>query len=333
MNKIIKSVRLDNFRIHNEYLLNCEKQTTLIVGENGIGKTSILEAIYILMRGKSFRAVDREILKRGADFYRVDLEYNNGEKMTAVYDGFKKTFRFKDKKSLRIPREMKYPVVLFLPEDLHLVATSPTKRRDYFDKFFAQLFESYALSLNKYNKALKQRNELLKSEFADASALFSWNIMLAKYGTEIWNMRRKMIKEINLVFTENYRSIANIADEVRLILSDEVMDESRYLYKLEQNFERDRVVGNTGFGIHKDNYEFYFNGRLADGSASRGEVRSMILALKFIEARMMIDYLNKRPLILLDDVFSELDETRQKSLVQNFSEHQIILTSVQEVVI
>ena len=333
MNKIIKSVRLDNFRIHNEYLLNCEKQTTLIVGENGIGKTSILEAIYILMRGKSFRAVDREILKRGADFYRVDLEYNNGEKMTAVYDGFKKTFRFKDKKSLRIPREMKYPVVLFLPEDLHLVATSPTKRRDYFDKFFAQLFENYYLSLNKYNKALKQRNELLKSEFADASALFSWNIMLAKYGTEIWNMRRKMIKEINLVFTENYRSIANIADEVRLILSDEVMDESRYLYKLEQNFERDRVVGNTGFGIHKDNYEFYFNGRLADGSASRGEVRSMILALKFIEARMMIDYLNKRPLILLDDVFSELDETRQKSLVQNFSEHQIILTSVQEVVI
>lgn len=333
MNKIIKNVRLDNFRIHDEYLLNCEKQTTLIVGENGIGKTSILEAIYILMRGKSFRAVDREILKRGADFYRVDLEYNNGEKMTAVYDGFKKTFRFKDKKSLRIPREMKYPVVLFLPEDLHLVATSPTKRRDYFDKFFAQLFENYYLSLNKYNKALKQRNELLKSEFADASALFSWNIMLAKYGTEIWNMRRKMIKEINLVFTENYRSIANIADEVRLILSDEVMDESRYLYKLEQNFERDRVVGNTGFGIHKDNYEFYFNGRLADGSASRGEVRSMILALKFIEARMMIDYLNKRPLILLDDVFSELDETRQKSLVQNFSEHQIILTSVQEVVI
>lgn len=333
MNKIIKSVRLDNFRIHNEYLLNCEKQTTLIVGENGIGKTSILEAIYILMRGKSFRAVDREILKRGADFYRVDLEYNNGEKMTAVYDGLKKTFRFKDKKSLRIPREMKYPVVLFLPEDLHLVATSPTKRRDYFDKFFAQLFENYYLSLNKYNKALKQRNELLKSEFADASALFSWNIMLAKYGTEIWNMRRKMIKEINLVFTENYRSIANIADEVRLILSDEVMDESRYLYKLEQNFERDRVVGNTSFGIHKDNYEFYFNGRLADGSASRGEVRSMILALKFIEARMMIDYLNKRPLILLDDVFSELDETRQKSLVQNFSEHQIILTSVQEVVI
>lgn len=333
MNKIIKNVRLDNFRIHDEYLLNCEKQTTLIVGENGIGKTSILEAIYILMRGKSFRAVDREILKRGADFYRVDLEYNNGEKMTAVYDGFKKTFRFKDKKSLRIPREMKYPVVLFLPEDLHLVATSPTKRRDYFDKFFAQLFENYYLSLNKYNKALKQRNELLKSEFADASALFSWNIMLAKYGTEIWNMRRKMIKEINLMFTENYRSIANIADEVRLILSDEVMDESRYLYKLEQNFERDRVVGNTSFGIHKDNYEFYFNGRLADGSASRGEVRSMILALKFIEARMMIDYLNKRPLILLDDVFSELDETRQKSLVQNFSEHQIVLTSVQEVVI
>lgn len=333
MNRIIKSVYLNNFRIHDEYLLECEKQTTLIVGENGLGKTSILEAIYLLMRGKSFKASDRDILKRNEHYYRTDLLYENGEKITVYYDGNKKCFQYRDKKSLRLPKENKYPIVLFLPEDLHLVATSPTKRRDYFDKFFAQLSEKYYLSLNNYNKVLKQRNELLKSENLEKSMLFSWNIMLAKYGAEIWNMRREFIKEINEQYTKVYGEISDVGDEVFLDLNGGMINESFYLKKIEENFNRDIVNGNTGFGVHRDSYEFKFNNSLAEFSASRGETRSMILALKFIEAKMMIKYLNKKPLVLLDDVFSELDENRQKCLVKNFSEHQIILTSVNDIAV
>ena len=115
---IIKSIKLFNFRNHSEYSLNCQDETSLILGENGSGKTSVLEAIYILTRGKSFRATDPEIIKRGTDYYRIELEYINGETYTATYDGTTKTFLIMDKKSRRLPKKHKYPVVLFQPSDL-----------------------------------------------------------------------------------------------------------------------------------------------------------------------------------------------------------------------
>lgn len=357
---IVARAVMDNFRVHERYELACEKKTTLIVGENGIGKTSILEAIYLAMRGRSFKASDKEILRRGAEYYRVDLEYMNGEKVVVGYDAVRgrKFFEADGKRTVRLPKAMKYPIVLFVPEDLHLVATSPTKRRDYFDKIFAQLDEKYHNSLLKFMKVLRQRNELLKEENLRPEMLFSWNVMMAKYGSEVHRRRRELVREMNLVFSEVYRSIADVGDVVELRLrnggcgtlqsvsgegvrdergsgcgggAQEVISETEYLARLERDFARDRVVGSTGFGVHKDNYEFMFNEVGADGSASRGEVRSVILALKFIEARMMLEYTGRKPLVLLDDVFSELDEMRQRCLVQNFSEHQIILTSVNEV--
>ena len=116
-----------------------------------------------------------------------------------------------------------------------------------------------------------------------------------------------------------------------LYVSTATDNESEYLKNLEESFERDRMTKCTNFGVHRDDIEFIFNDVLADGSASRGEVRSMIIALKFIEAAMIEEKLKKKPLILLDDVFSELDEERQKCLVNNFKDNQIIMTSVREI--
>lgn len=350
MDLIIKAVRLRDFRVHKDYELNLNKRTTLIVGENGAGKTSILEAIYVAMRGKSFRAVDREMMRRrGGDEtqneggYALEIEYQNGEKVAVKYDETldRKRFLVKDRWNARLPKAMRYPVVLFLPEDLHLVATSPTKRREYFDKMFGQLDEGYTSLLNRYARILKQRNELLKKPEAEQSEFFSWDLMLAKYGVEIWQKRERFVSEINEKFTEVYRSIAHNEDEVwiRVVnsgLDGEIMGktmiERKYLARLEQDLSRDKLNGNTGFGVHKDNFRFEFNSREADGSASRGEVRSLVLALKFIEAKMLVDRLQKKPVVLLDDVFSELDDDRQRSLVENFQNNQIILTSVNEVV-
>lgn len=327
---IISSVSLNGFRCHERYFLELKKDTTLILGENGCGKTSVLEAIYIALQGKSFRAVDREIIKRGADFYRVELLRTDGEKIVVVFDGAKKTFLVKDKKTARLPVKEKYPIILFLPEDLHLVASSPTRKREYFDRVLTQLNNKYNTSLSRYNKALKQRNELLKQENITLEMLFSWNILLAKYGVEIRDLRRLLVDKINEGLTETYRSIAENGDDVKLEFRSYTanVSESDYLKLLNMDFERDRLTGHTNFGVHKDNYDFIFNGSMADGSASRGEVRSMILALKFIEAAEIFKTLNKKPVVLLDDVFSELDENRQKSLVKNFKEHQVILTSV-----
>ena len=331
---IIKNITLTNFRNHRQYHLKCESNTSLILGENGWGKTSILEAIYILTRGKSFRATDPEIINRDSDFYRIELEYTNGEKSTATYDGKTKTFTVSDQKTKRLPKKHKYPVVLFLPSDLNLISHSPGRRRDYFDRIFSEFDEKYATSLSRYEKALKQRNELLKNDFLSKDMLFSWNIMLAKYGVDLYNSRLNFIDEINSRLTKTYRSIAENHDDINILYKTDITDkaDSFYLKQLENNFERDSYLGHTSFGVHRDDYIFNFNHQLADGSASRGETRSIILALKFIEADLIYQKTHQKPIILLDDVFSELDTVRRRCLVKNFQDNQVIITSVEEVV-
>ncbi|MBR3248575.1 DNA replication and repair protein RecF [Candidatus Saccharibacteria bacterium] len=328
---IIKSIKLTNFRNHSSYLLECEDETSLILGKNGCGKTSVLEAIYILTRGKSFRATDSEIIKRGTDYYRIELKYQNGDSIITTYDGKTKTFLSVDKKSARLPKKYRYPVILFLPSDLNLISHSPGRRRDYFDTFFSGLDETYAVNLSKYKKALRQRNEILKNEQITPSALFSWNLLLARLGTAIHNSRNDFIREVNSRLPATYHSIAKNDDEVQIVYQSEAknLTEDKYLSHLEQNFQKDAYLGHTTFGIHRDEYLFEFNHKPANGSASRGETRSIILALKFIEAKLIEETLNQKPLILLDDVFSELDDSRRTCLVENFKHHQVIITSVE----
>ena len=339
---IIKSIKLSNFRCHTDFLYNFTKKTSVIVGENGSGKTSILEAIYEALRGKSFRATDPDILKRETDFYRIELLFCDGEKTVVGYGSFaenetpKKQFLVGGKKYLRLPKKNRYPVVLFLPDDLHLISSSPTRKRDFFDRILAELDDSYSVNLNRYEKVLKQRNDLLKKNSDKgvgeiSNMIFSWNLLLAKYGVWIRRRRQSFVDELNARLIKTYRSIAENSDEVfvKYVLQGEAVSENEYLRRLEAEMGRDLILGHTGFGVHRDNYEFLFNGSDAYGSASRGEVRSIVLAMKFIEADLIFEKTSKRPVVLLDDVFSELDKVRQKALTQNFKDNQVIITSVE----
>lgn len=331
---IIKKITLTNFRNHDTYSLDCKPDTTLILGSNGSGKTSVLEAIYILTRGKSFRASDPDIIKRDAEFYRIELEYDSGEKITATFDGKNKIFNALDKKSRRLPKKNKYPIVFFEPRDLNLISGSPSRHREYFDRFFSQLSEEYGTTLSRYEKTLKQRNELLKSETVSPADLFSWNLLLAKLGTTLAKYRQTFTAEINSNLNKIYYSIAENADQVKLNYKSEAenFSENQYFTKLEQDFNRDVYLGHSNFGVHRDDFEFIFNNCPADGSASRGETRSIILALKFVEASSLFKKLGQKPIVLLDDVFSELDDTRRKCLIKNFKDHQVIITSVEDAI-
>ena len=324
---VVKGVRLKNFRCHGEFDLDCNRPTTLIIGENGSGKTSVLEAIYLALRGKSFKGVDKEILKRDGEFYRAEVELKDAQKIIIRFSGNKKEFEIDGKKSARLSKKNRYPVVLFEPDDIYLVSSSPSRRRDYFDELFKQINDNYGLVLGKYNKALRQRNDLLKREIVGKDDLFSWDIMCANYGAELIKWRMRNLDKINEKMTAVYRNIANNQDSCKIEYLGEVVSESEYLQKLEANFERDRILGHTSFGVHRDDYEFIFNDKKADGSASRGENRSMILSLKFIEAQILEKEVGKKPVVLLDDIFSELDEMRQKHLVNNFKNYQMIITS------
>ena len=329
---IIKNISLTNFRNHDHYNLDCEPTTNLILGENGCGKTSVLEAIYILTQGKSFRATDPDIIKKGTDFYRIEITYDNQTKITATFNQEKKSFIIKDQKTTRLPKKNKYPIVLFLPSDLNLISGSPSRRRDYFDRFFSILNEEYNTALNKYEKALAQRNKLLKEDSLKPDSLFPWNIILVKNGLTIKKLRHQYIIEINKLLTSTYHSIANNNDQILLDYITDInnSNENYYLKLLEDNYQKDRFVGHTSVGIQKDNFDFIFNSSLADSSASRGETRSIILALKFIEANIINQTLHVKPIILLDDVFSELDNKRRSCLIDNFKDHQVIITSVEK---
>ena len=330
----ITSVNLTNFRNHSQYHLDCRSSTSLILGSNGWGKTSILEAIYIASQGKSFRATDTEIVKYQTDFYRIEIQFSDHEKRIVTYDGKTKTFILADKKNKRLPTQQKIPIVLFLPSDLNFINHSPSYRRNYFDHVFTQLNPLYHQQLLKYDKALKQRNALLKNSSLNPKTLFSWNILLAKYGLNLFCLRQQFIKLFNQSLTKTYRTIAKNRDQIDLLYQSDLFQVSndQYLQILEDNFQKDLLLGHTSFGIHRDDYLLQFNTKPAQTSASRGETRSMILSLKFIEANLIEQKLNTKPLILLDDVFSELDQTRRQCLVKNFQNNQVFITSVEDVI-
>jgi DNA replication and repair protein RecF len=302
--------------------------TTLVTGGNGSGKTSLIEALYISLRGKSFRSADKDILQKGRQFYRIETLFCGGERVIVKYTEGKKEFELGGKKHRRLPKKNRQPIVLFEPSNLNLIHNSPASRRDFFDNLISQIDEPYAEAVHKYKKSLKQRNNLLKKDLATPENLFAWNVMLARYGTEIVLKRKFFVSEINELLTKTYQDIAKNHDEVKIVYENTEVDETKYLKLLESSFSKDNVVKNTTFGPHRDDFLFNFNRQLANNVASRGENRTIVLALKFIEAEIIMKYLNKQPIVLLDDIFSELDESRQKSLLKNFKTHQIIITSV-----
>ena len=325
--EVVQKVSLKNFRCHDEFELDCNRPTTLIIGENGSGKTSILEAIYLALRGKSFKATDKEIIKHDEKFYRAEIDLIDSQKVIIRCNGLKKEFEIDGRKSLRLPKKNRYPVVLFEPDNIYLIKSSPSRRRDYFDELFKQIDDNYGVILSKYNKALKQRNDLLKVEEVSMDDFFSWNVMCANYGAEIARKRQKYLELINEDLTDIYQNIADNKDECEIKYLGEICDENKYLLILESNFQKDLYLGHTSFGVHRDDYEFVFNHKKADGSASRGEMRCIILALKFIESKILEEETGKKPVVLLDDIFSELDEARQKHLINNFKNYQMIITS------
>ncbi|MCL2038561.1 DNA replication and repair protein RecF [Candidatus Saccharibacteria bacterium] len=326
--QIVSSIRLKNFRSHDAFAMDFSPTTTLIVGKNGTGKTSILEALYLLLHGTSFKSTDREIIQTTKPNSFAELTKTDGLTPRVIIDSTGKTFKINGEKSKRLKTEHRYPVVLFEPDDLNLIHRSPTSRRDYFDRFFSQLNPSFQRASSRYKKALSQRNKLLKSGYATRENLYAWDVILAQYGSEILVGRAYGASQINQRLTDVYNQISDAPAEVQLKYSGRVIDEQTYLQALETNFARDIAVGATTFGPHRDDFLYAFNGKLADGTASRGENRTIIIAQKFIEAAALADSKNLAPLILLDDVFSELDRPRQTALMKNFSSHQIIITAV-----
>lgn len=333
---ILKTLRVQNFRTHSDFILEIGEKSTLISGANGSGKTSLLEAIYFALQGTSFRSSDKEILRNdGSSWFRIDLKDSRDSLRTIIFNNAvhksKKQFLVDGNKKARLNANLRIPVVLFEPDDLQLLSGSPTRRRNFLDYFLSQIFPSFQLALTRYNKALKQRNNLLKRDNVSKDELFPWNLMLAEYGAEIISKRQDFLELLNSKIEEVYFEISGVKDEIEIDYLGEKVSKNEILAILSENIERDKILGYTNFGPHKHDIQFIFNKKPAQNVASRGENRSLVLALKFIETDILADLTSKRPIVLLDDVFSELDDDRQKLLTKHFSKYQTIITSTNEI--
>jgi len=329
----IKNLQVQHLRSHDAFMIEFSPEVTIITGANGSGKTSLLEAIYISLQGTSFKGSDNDVLKKDAPWWRIDISFDDTDNRVVKFDPEKATSRkqfiIDSKTTARIPAKLKYPVVLFEPEDLRLLHGSPARRRQFIDRFISQLNPLYGPTLRKYERSLKQRNNLLKNELISNDELFAWNISLAEHGAFVIEQRIAFIEQINQNLGALYQEIAGTHDEVSIHYSHTFVGDikQKLLNELHGHLERDRYLGNTSVGPHRHDVIFQINNSPALSVASRGEVRTIVLALKFLEVEIIEQLIDKQPIILLDDVFSELDASRQQLLTSQLKGHQIIITS------
>ncbi len=329
----ITSLTVQNFRTHESFSLQVSPNVTLITGKNGSGKTSLIEALYIALQGTSFKGSDNDVLQRDQPWWRIVVHFADDTKRVVKFDpsrpSGKKQFVIDQKTSYRLPIKEKYPVVLFEPDDLRLLHGSPTRRRQFIDHFISQLDPLYSTTLRKYDRALKQRNNLLKKPDTTPDELFVWDVALSEYGSYIIEQRVQSIEQINSRLNEAYNAIAQSDDYVSIHYSHTLIGatKQKMLNELHASSQRDSYLGYTSIGPHRHDVVFRYNNSPALTVASRGEVRSVVLALKFLEVEIIERLTGKKPIVLLDDVFSELDESRQAALMRNGLDTQLIIAT------
>ncbi len=323
----LSSIHLRQYRSYTDAVFEFTPSVTMVTGANGAGKTNLLEAVYVLLTGSSFRDGDSDLLQHGATWWTLDGVVDGIEREVR-YDGAK-SYRIGETWYKRLPKQFTMPVVLFEPDDLQLIHGSPRARRKYLDEWIMQTDRQYKSLIARYERIVAQRNKLLKSPRYDEDQLFIWDMQLAETATIIMQARRQVIDIWNNHLAEYYSAIAQTDTDITIQYHSKTPAENYYQHIIQQlhyYHERDRLIGSTSVGPHRDDYEFFIGGSSFITNASRGEVRSLLLSLKQLQRTQLEIIYHTAPLLLMDDVLSELDESRQKQLMA-INDGQRILTS------
>ena len=328
-------LRLQQYRSYKDASFELGPGVNIVVGPNAAGKTNLLEAIMVNSVGKSYRARDINLVQNSHDWARIDIHTEQNVLRTVKLQPdaggkLQKSFEIDEKTYKRLPHEQKQPVVLFEPNDLQLIENEPAERRNYFDNVIEQYRAGYEKTRNQYKRVVSQRNALLKQGRRSDSQLFAWNLRLADLGEMLVKQRLDLLKEINRSLAKTYSAIAGKRTKVEIRYESSVGTDNystNLLKKLENTLETDFERGFTGNGPHRDEFMVYVSGRPALESASRGEIRTLLLALKIIELQILEKERGARPLLLLDDVFSELDGSRRRALTDFLKDYQTIITT------
>lgn len=328
---------LKNYRNCKNVCLDFSRQKTLIIGKNAQGKTNILESIYLLSDLKSPRtSTMSDLINFESSGFEINAEIEkNNTSIDLTY-----SYNIDKKRELKVnqvkttPKNFKLTAktVLFSTKDLLLLRGAPQDRRDWLDRAISQIYPAYDERLSKYDKIRVQKNNLLKSEVIDDTLLEIYNEQLVVTGANIIFLRKKFLKEIEKIAAEKHRVISDTEEFTLNYTGSETEIEKISLYlkeELKRRKQEEIARRQACVGPHRDDIEFKINGIDAVKFASQGQQRTLVLALKLAELEIIREKTGYAPILLLDDVLAELDETRQNYLLKSIENGvQTVITSV-----
>lgn len=334
---MISDIRLQQFRSYADSAFEFGNKVNIIVGPNGSGKTNLLEGLLVAARGGSYRVSDRDLLAFDAGWARLQVHDFEGVsdrviKLELLGDKLQKTFVLNDKVYKRLPAEKNLPVVVFEPNHLQLLHAGPEQRRLYLDDLLEQLSAEFGLRRRQYKRVLSQRNSLLKRHNKPSTQeLFPWDLRLSELGAVIARERAALCGRINEQLPAIYEKLSVSETKPISIQYDSQYPiesyESHFMQALSDKLPRDIERGFTSRGPHREDMTVYYGDTPLEVVASRGETRTTILALKIIELQELERSADVQPLLLLDDVFSELDGARRQALTTYLDSYQTFITT------
>ncbi len=328
---VIKNLSLIDYRNIEKLNIDLSPDVNVFYGDNAQGKTNILESMYMCATGRSQRThISKEIIRFGCDSAHIQLivaKDNFTDKINIHLKPNNKKGIAINNIPVRNVNELfgTVNIIFFSPEDLLLVKEGPSQRRKYMDIELCQLSKIYADNLSRYYKILKERNALLKNK-TDETALDVYDLQLAKYGVKIINDRTEFVKNLNERADNIHRDITSQKEnlQVKYVPNVSAVDFEKKLIK---NRDKDIFYGTTSVGVHKDDLSFYINGVNARDFGSQGQQRTVCLSLKLAEVELIESKTGYKPVLLLDDVLSELDRSRQLYILHSIKNIQTIITS------
>ncbi|MBX2902348.1 MAG: DNA replication and repair protein RecF [Chitinophagales bacterium] len=324
----LSGIKLLNFRNHSESSFSFRKKITCIVGNNGVGKTNLLDAVYYLCLTKSYLfADDKQNVKHGADFFRLESSVEVAQlpvKLVCKYlGGRKKEFLVNDKPYVKLSEHIgQFPCVMICPADAEIITGGSEERRKVLDGTLSQTDADYLNVLLLYNKVLAQRNAALKqfgeTGKVDYSLLGIYNEQLVSSGEEIFRKRAAAMEVIRACFAKIYAQISGTPSEAVLNYVSQLQQKS-FKELLQANVQKDIVLERTEMGIHKDDVELLLQGYPVKRFGSQGQQKSFMLAYKLAMFLYIKQQKGFAPLLLVDDVFDKLDKLRSKNLLDFFN--------------
>ena len=333
----IEKIALTNFRNYENQEIILNKNINIFYGENAQGKTNIIESIFLSSIGKSFRtSKDSELIRFGQKDTFLEFNFQNSKRdgnIKIIISNKKNIFLNKIKLKKLSELLGNIHTVIFTPDDINILKQGPQMRRKFLDIMISQLRPNYMHIFSLYYKVLEERNNYLKkikTENADENLIELWDEQLINYGKIISDYRQEFIEKIKNKIKEIHFNITENKEEIKINYITDCLEKENFKNLLKQRRKLDIIKGYTTRGIHRDDFEIYINNILVNTYGSQGQHRTAILSLKMSELQVIQDEIGEKPILLLDDFMSELDEKRRLNFLNNIKDNQVIITCTEK---